>query len=303
MNISVIILTCNAERYIEKQLELLFAQSVRINEIILIDSSSNDNTLAIANKYNVKIVTIQRSAFNHGRTRNLGVSLTTGDIIVFLTQDAIPANEETIGNLVYPYYRDADLAISFGRQLPNSDSNIFGEFSRIFNYPENSYSRSIIDINEYGIKTFFNSNSFSSYRRIHLVNLGLFPSDVIMCEDSVVAAKAILNNLKISYVGTACVFHSHNYTLLEEFKRYFDIGVAYGSNNWMISKFQSKKSQGYLFFKSEFKFIISRGKGYLVVYQILRTVLRLLAFNLGLRHHILPSKVAKNLSMHSYHWI
>lgn len=55
-----------------------------------------------------------------------------------------------------------------------------------------------------------------------------FATPSILSKDTNVAAKMILVEYSIAYVAEAMVYHSHDYTILEEFKRYFDIGVFYG---------------------------------------------------------------------------
>ena len=89
-------------------------------------------------------------------------------------------------------------------------------------------------ISSIGIKAAFLSNSFAAYRRSALESVGGFPSDTIFGEDTFAAAKMLLNGWKIAYSAEATVYHSHNLTFIEEFRRYFDIGVFHSREKWFM---------------------------------------------------------------------
>ena len=78
------------------------------------------------------------------------------------------------------------------------------------------------------------SNSFSAYRISAFEKLGGFPSNTILCEDMYFTAKAVKAGFKVAYTTNAVVRHSHNYTPMEEFKRYFDIGVFHQMNHGYV---------------------------------------------------------------------
>ena len=119
VRISVVIPTLNAGGQIDRLLSLLEKQTVKPEEILVIDSASTDDTLEQAAKhFGVKTLTIPRASFNHGGTRDEGVKRTRGEIIIFLTQDAIPASEQMIEHLTAPLKKDALIIAAYGRQLP-----------------------------------------------------------------------------------------------------------------------------------------------------------------------------------------
>ncbi len=78
-----------------------------------------------------------------------------------------------------------------------------------------------------GIKTFFFSNVFSAIRRKEFEEIGGFPENVIMFEDMLFAAKLIERGYKIAYVPEAKVIHSHDYSLVQQFRRYYQAGVSF----------------------------------------------------------------------------
>ena len=162
--ISVIIPTLNAADYIEGLLDGLLAQTYIPDEILLVDSSSEDDTLKIASQYPVKTITISKKDFDHGGTRNLGVRHTNGDVIVFLTQDAIPTNKYFIERLIAPLESPL-IAASHGRHIPKKEANPIERFSRAFNYPEIPLLKNKVSLDKIGIKAFFFSDVCSAIRR------------------------------------------------------------------------------------------------------------------------------------------
>ncbi len=163
MNISVVIPTYNAQKYLPKLLERLKNQTVAF-ELVIIDSSSTDNTISIAGEYTDNIIIIPKLEFDHGGTRTKAAKTAAGDIIVFLTQDALPCSNQTIEKILEPF-KDLHIGAAYGRQIPYEETTLFGKHLRSFNYTETSYIRTLKDKEQHGIKTAFLSDSFAAYRK------------------------------------------------------------------------------------------------------------------------------------------
>lgn len=222
--VSLIIPTLNAEAEIGVLLDSIFDQSLVPDEIIVIDSSSEDKTAEIASSYrSVFVDVIDRKEFNHGATRDIALMESTGDIVCFMTQDAVPANNKYLTNLILPIVNDSNVAISSGRQLPKADARRFEQLVREFNYPSESSVRSLADINRLGIKTYFASDVCAAYRRSAYLKLGGFEKTDIN-EDMLMAAKAINAGWKVAYAADAEVYHSHNLTPRQQYERNRAIG-------------------------------------------------------------------------------
>ena len=131
-----------------------------------------------------------------------------------------------------------------------------------------------------GIKTVQLSNSYAAYRLSALNEIGGFPENVIACEDSYVAAKLLLSNWGIAYCAEAEVFHSHNYSIKEEFKRYFDVGTFYGQEQWLTEKFGHAKYEGIKYIKSEMSYLFYHSP-WSIPEMLIRTVSKLIGYNLG----------------------
>ena len=111
----------------------------------------------------------------------------------------------------------------------------------------------------------------------------------------------ILLGYKVVYCAEATVFHSHNYTLKQEFQRYFDTGVFQQEQKWIQQKFGSAASEGKRFVLSELKFLSIKSP-HLIPKAILSTCAKWLGFKLGYYYYRLPYKWCRAFSMHKGYW-
>lgn len=303
-SLAVIIPTKNGASWLEQLLSMLKKQTFPPEEIILIDSSSTDTTHSIAKKYQAKFLSIPACEFDHGGTRNLAILNTSAEITIFMTQDAIPANQYAIEHLVRPLQNDTEqkIAAVYGRQLPNSEATIFAEHLRVFNYGNQSFTRCWQDRHAYGFKTIFISNSFAAYRKSVLEKIGYFPENHIFGEDACAVAALLEHGYHVAYASDATVFHSHNYCLRDEFRRYFDIGVFHACRSDLLEKFGTPEGSGRQFVHSELFFIWKKRKYFKMAESLLRNLAKFIAYRLGKRYKILPLPIAKKISMQRQWW-
>lgn len=267
----------------------------------VIDSGSKDDTVAIAKKYDFNIVSIDSKDFNHGGTRNQAVNVVRDefDVVIFLTQDAIP--EPGFIDKIIAVFGDPDVVCAYGRQLPHIDATPIAQHARMFNYPEQGHQCSLDDAKSIGLKTVFMSNSFSAYRIAAFKALGGFPSNTILCEDMYFTAKAVLAGYKVAYVAEAKVRHSHNYSAWEEFKRYFDIGVFHADESWIRERFGGAGGEGKKFIFSELRFLLRNGMRYIPVAGM-NNFMKIVGYKLGQKYRYIPRALVKSLSMHRRYW-
>lgn len=297
--VSVIIPTWNAGRQFRELLEALKLQTVPC-EITVIDSSSSDGTGAIAKAHGARTVVIEKRDFDHGAARNLGARLSGGDLLVFMTQDVMPANEYVVENLLRPL-RDPGVALCYGRQTARRDAPPLERFARAFNYPEKAEVKGKDDISCMGIRTFFFSNACSAARRKEFDETGGFPERTIMNEDMLLASRLILKGYKVAYEPSAVVYHSHHYSLHEQFERYFDIGVALGRNRWMLD-LVPPSGEGLRFLREQTAFLLRERKWIWIPYGCLEAALKYLAFHLGLSERRIPRGIKVRLSRNKGFW-
>ncbi len=299
--VAVVLPTLNAGQEFARWIQAFKSQTIKPKELLLIDSSSEDNTVEIGQRAGFITHIIKRSEFSHGGTRQMGVSMLPDcDIIIFLTQDAILAEKDSLENLIKPF-SDANVGVAYGRQLPHHNANAIEAHARFFNYPDCNETRSQADILTHGIKTSFSSNSFSAWRREALMSVGGFPSHTIQNEDAWVASKLILTGWKIAYCADAPVYHSHGYSLFEEFKRYFDIGVFHKHDSWIRYEFGQAEGEGMKFIKSEYNFLKAH-EPIRIPEAIIRNGLKFIGYKLGQLEKYIPRFFKKTLSSNRAFW-
>ncbi|MCW4782447.1 glycosyltransferase [Enterobacter chuandaensis] len=302
MNVALIIPTYNAGPIWSEFLLGLKQQILYPDQVIIIDSGSKDATVALAEKTEkALIIHIDANDFNHGGTRNQATKLVNhADIIVFMTQDAILDNENSLAKII-SVFQDPEVAAVCGRQIPHYDANPLAIHARNFNYSSDSQIKSQSDINTFGIKTVFMSNSFAAYRRTVFEKLGGFPEHTILAEDMFMAAKMIQAGYKVAYCAEAVVRHSHNYTPQEEFQRYFDTGVFHACTPWIQRDFGGAGGEGLRFVKSEMRFLLKEAPLW-IPRALLTTVAKLLGYKLGKRWQSLPLPLCRTFSMYKSYW-
>lgn len=299
--VSVIIPLHNAASHLPTLLARLQEQT-QPHELILIDSESTDDTQKILTEANIRATHIQKTQFNHGSTRNLGMELASTDTLIYMTQDALPASSVTLELLVKALYQSDKIALAYGRQLPYPETGVFGRFARLINYPPTSLVKTKAHIPQMGIKCCSCSNSFAAYKKGDLKALGGFPTDIILGEDVTVAAQFILADKAISYASEAAVYHAHDYTITEEFKRYFDIGVFHAEQQQILKEFKQAESEGFKYVLEETRYLIRANKPELIPSQIFRTIAKYMGYRLGRHEHRLPKSMKPHLSMHKSFW-
>lgn len=269
--------------------------------LLVIDSSSEDDTVRLARDAGAEVAVIERHQFNHGGTRSWAIRhLSDVDVVVFLTQDALPCGPDALVDLVSGF-QDPGLGAAFGRQLPHDDASPVAAHARLFNYGAVSRTVGPENIPEFGLKAAFLSNSFAAYRREALLGVGGFAEDVILSEDMLAGARLLQAGWKLAYCAEACVQHSHNYSMTEEFRRYFDIGVFHAHEAWLRAWLGSAEGEGVRFVRSEAAFLLRRAPWRLPE-AALRTWLKYAGYRLGTQSRRLPRRWNRRLSMHRRYW-
>lgn len=298
---ALVIPTYNAGLFLERMIPALERQTFMPASFLVIDSGSADDTVERFAAAGARIHSITPDEFDHGGTRQLAVDmLPHAEIIVFLTHDAIPADPQSFAHLVR-VFEDPQIGVAYGRQLPHPDASPLGAHARLFNYPDKSLAHAMADAERDGIKAAFCSNSFAAYRTAALKEAGGFPDHTIIGEDTLAAAAIMAAGWTKSYVAEARVYHSHSYTIREEFARYFDIGVMHASAHSLIKQFGKPESEGRRFVLSELSFLW-HGHRRLIPSAMVRSASKYLGYRLGLAEANLPLTLKRRLSMNHRFW-
>lgn len=302
MSFTVVIPTYNGGELWQESARRLAAQIPAPVRVKVIDSSSEDDTQETAIRFNFEIEKIEQKKFDHGGTRSHALVDIDTEIVVFLTQDALLEGKKALSNLVNIFEKDPEVVCAYGRQLPHLDANPLAQYARYNSYKSDSYVTSLGDDFPVGFRKAFLSNSFAAYRVNFLRSIGGFPGHLILGEDSYVAAKALVKNKKVAYVSSAKVYHSHNYMLTEEFKRYFDIGVFHSNQEWMLSDLGRVEGEGVKFALNQIFFLINSKQYIWIPKSIAISMAKFLGYKLGTKYKILGHKISKKLSMYKSYW-
>lgn len=294
--------TFNAGKRWPEVIKAIEEQRVQPNQKVIIDSGSSDATLMLPELSTFTIISINQADFDHGGTRQLAVErFPDADLYIFLTQDAILADRNTLAKLIAVFEEHSTVGVAYGRQLPHRGAKGLEAHARLFNYPAHSQFRDLKNAAHYGIKAISCSNSFAAYRREAFKEAGGFPSGTILGEDVITAGRIVLNGWQLAYVAEATVYHSHSYTVSAEFKRYFDIGVFHAMNPWIFEHFGHADSEGWKYVKSELGYLI-RHQPTALPKAFFSLGAKWLGYKLGLHYKRIPFSWRPSFSMVKGFW-
>lgn len=228
MSLEVIIPAYRPDSKLIKIIERLRMQDVKPDRItVILTSESDSDVTELWEKLpaGVELVPVDKSEFSHGGTRQQAMDNSSGEYVLFMTQDAIPADKHLTAKLIKALEK-SDACMAYARQIPRKSADDIERFTRHYNYPSKSHSQTFDDLKTKGIKAIFCSDSCCMYKKSVHDSLGGFDRTAQFNEDSIFAFKALNNGYTVEYCAEARVFHSHNLTLKEQFKRNRAIAIS-----------------------------------------------------------------------------
>lgn len=223
MTVSLIIPTLNAGAMLPSLIGALRGQTLPPDEILVVDSSSEDGTAEAARALGCRVMVIDRAAFDHGGTRDAALRSTQGELVVFMTQDALPVERTSLEKLLAPF-ADARVAAVGGRQIARPDARPYERLVRANNYPAQSRVWTKDDLAALGVRAFLISDVFAAYRREAYLAVGGFDHPLETNEDMLIAQRLLAQGYALAYSGEACVYHSHAFTWRQQFSRNRAVG-------------------------------------------------------------------------------
>ena len=306
LNYDVIIPVYRPDEKLNKLINALLSQTLLPRKIILINTEREEflkfssEEAFLAQSPLLELHHIQKAEFNHGATRNYGVSLSNAAFFVCMTDDAIPAGNGMMEELLKPFASES-IGISYARQLPAPDCGLIEHYTRSFNYPETERIKTAKDLPELGIKTFFASNVCAAYRRSYFDALGGFTEHTIFNEDMIYARHLIDAGYAISYSAKAEVIHSHNYSGMEQLHRNFDLGVSHAQFPEEFSGIKAE-SEGKKLVLQTCRYLLKIRKPWLIVRLIWQSGCKYIGYFLGKRYRKFPMWFVKWCSMNRGYW-
>lgn len=300
-SVDIIIPTYRPDETVVYLIKKLLKQTYPIHEIHIIDTETGIFPKGLKNLSDkIRISKIKPEQFDHGGTRHEGAMQSHTDIIVYMTQDAMPVNEYLIEELVKAFDNEK-IAAAYARQLPNSKCNVIERYTRAFNYPEQSKIKSMEDLETLGIKTYFCSDVCAAYRKSVYESLGGFEEKTIFNEDMIMAAKIIQSGGLVKYVAEAKVIHSHNYNCKQQFQRNFDLAVSQVEHPEVFQNIKSE-SEGMRLVKNTMIYLIKIKKPWLIIKLISQSGFKYMGYCLGRKYSQLPMWLIKKCTMNQRYW-
>lgn len=249
----------------------------------------------------VEVYHLRKEEFDHGGTRKKAAEISDGDIMIFMTQDALPEDGHLIEALVKNLTAEDYIGVAYARQIPNSSCSFVESYTRAFNYPADSYVKTEKDLSVYGIKTFFCSNVCAAYKKNIYEKMGGFVEKTIFNEDMIYAGGLIKNGYGIAYAADAKVIHSHNYSCSQQFHRNFDLGVSQAQYPQIFQSVPSER-EGIRLVKKTFIYLLKKGKWYLIPGFVLQSFCKYAGYFAGKRYKKLPRKILLWCTMNKEYW-
>lgn len=304
--IDVIIPSYMPDKSFLELIDRLEKQTLPVQKIIIMNTEEKYyDKLVYENRFlekyhNIEAYHISKKEFDHGMTRRVGVSKSDADIFIMMTQDAMPKDEYLVEKLAEAL-QDNKVVAAYARQLPREDCSEAEKYIREFNYPAVSRVKSIADIQELGIKTYFCSNVCCAYKRNVYDRVDGFERCAIFNEDMLYAAKVLKEGYQIAYVAEAEVIHSHNYTCKQQFKRNFDLGVSQAQHPEVFDEVPSEK-EGIRSVKGTIQHLNKKKMKRKIPYVILQSGYKYLGYFFGKRYKKLPQKWVMKWTSNKEYW-
>ncbi len=305
--VDVIIPVYKPDDTLKRLLERLAAQNYPIRRIIAVNTErSYWKDHVYDHIENLEVHHVTKEEFDHGGTRNQGAGYSKADIMVFMTDDAVPADKNLIGALVNAFDQEGKngekVVMAYARQLPNPDCGLAEQYTRSFNYPENSRVKTREDLQGLGIKTFFASNVCCAYDREAFLEAGGFTSRTIFNEDMIYAGNVIrYRGQAVAYAAEAKVYHSHNYGCIEQFRRNFDLAVSQADHPEVFEGIRSE-SEGIRLVKRTIAWLVSEKKIWLVPGVVVKSGFKYMGYLAGKRYRSLPTWLILRFTMNQSYW-
>lgn len=288
-------------RQFTQLLERLRAQSHPVQRIILMNTEEACFPKDLIKRYpDLEVFHLTKEQFDHGGTRDAGIRKSSADIVVCMTQDALPADRFLIERLAEAF-ADPSVWAAYARQLPAKGCGEIEKYTRSFNYQTESCIKGKEDLEELGVKTFFCSNVCAAWRRSAYLEQGGFEKKTIFNEDMILAGKMVLSGGRIAYCAEAQVIHSHNYRARDQFHRYFDLAVSQVMHPEVFGGVSSE-SEGMRLVKKSIRHCLRIKRPWLIFTVITHNGGKYLGYKLGRHYQRLPKRIIRMCTMNRAFW-
>lgn len=309
--VSVVVPTKNPGRIFRDVLAAVMQQKCNFPfEVIVIDSGSKDGTVEFARTTAAVVIEIRSTEFGHGRTRNRAISEAKGTFVCMLTHDAKPASDSWLSELVKPLLADDNVGGSFGRHLPYPSAHLCTARDLNLHFDGFASRPAVVWIDDkekykrdegYRQQLHYFSDNNACIRK-SVWSECPYP-DVEFAEDQLWAEQMLCRGYRKAYADQAQVYHSHDYSQWDNFRRSVDESKALHSmfGYRMCPTLAHGALQAYLCAKRDVEYVFSRVGSYAALKDAiavpLRHLGRQLGWYLGQRSNIIPAWLLSHLSV------
>ncbi len=306
MSVSIVIPVKDGGSDLERCLEAIAAQQLPGGarpELVVVDSGSRDRSVEVARSHGAILREIPPHEFNHGSARNLGAGASSGELLVFISQDATPIGERWLERLTAPLREQPEVAGVYGRQIAGEDATPPERYFLDFLYGPTARVQRAAGVSELSMETTLFSNANGAIRRA-LWERFPFVEDIIMSEDQDWSRRALLDGGTIVYEPEAAVRHSHAYTLGSAFRRFFDSGAS-AERAYLAGKAESNRvlrKEAVRYARGELGWLLRTGQARWIPYTVLYEAAKGAGLVLGSQHRRLPLWLKRRASALPDYW-
>lgn len=316
--VDVIIPVCHADKKLFKLLENLAGQTVLPEKVVLLNvetgwkEDSSEELQKQIYKYfgkqklfchklplRLEIVPVKEKNYDEGATRNEGAGRTESPFLLFMKQNAVPADSKLIEELLWSM--EGGVGVSFARQITGPAANVLKTYTYLYNFPSKSYVRTKEDIKTYGVRAYRISNACAMYRRDVFEAQGGFADNIIAGEGNLFGAGLLFGGGRIAYCAEAKVYFSENSNWMYQLHRKFDEGVAHAENP-RVFKTGCEEKEGLKYAKAMLAYLINQ-KYYLEVAEFAgENLFKWVGYVLGRHYKLLKKDWILKLTNNYAYW-
>ena len=305
--VDIMIPVWKPDHRLKKCVEALLKQTYPINSITLVLSEDEDSKDWIeqverwfAATPQITMKKIEKTTFNHGGTRHQWAKEAEGDILLFMVQDAVPADEKMLEYMV-DALKNEKLAVVYARHIPRRESSAIESYTRWFTYPSRDCLKTWDTLIKTGMKGCFTSNVCAAYSNAWYKKVGGFSEHILLSEDSVYAAGALKKGGEVLYLAKSRIIHSHQFSYKTQWKRNFDIGVVHKKYEGVFGKDASEK-EGLRLIAGTAGYLIKKKKYGLLPQLFLLSAIKATAYEFGKHYQFLPKRLIQKCTLNTSYW-
>lgn len=302
--VAVLVPTYRPDKKFSRLLQMLGRQTYPVKQLIIMNTErSLWNEGGYEGIPGLEVHHVTKEEFDHGGTRRLGMRYVRADVCICMTQDAVPADEYLVEQLVEALSQKLEdpVAVAYARQLPDKDCRVIERYTRGFNYPDKSFVKTEADLPRLGIKTYFCSNVCAAYNMDIYNRMDGFVPKTIFNEDMLYAADVIDAGYGIAYAAEARVIHSHNYSCTQQLRRNFDLAVSQADHPEVFGGLKSE-GEGIRMVKQTARYLRKHKKWYLLPELVMQSGCKYTGYLLGKHYKKLPGHLIRRLTMNQTYW-